>query len=54
MILSDYTVIYYCNLGVRREMYLKAKGLKHAMLSAGELVPSSCTVKRVYHDPDFN
>jgi len=54
MTISDYTVIYECNLGTRREMYLKAKDLKHAMTSAYELVPPSCTVKRVYHDPDFN
>ena len=54
MIISDYTVVYECNSGIRREMYLKAKDLKHAMTSAYELVPPSCTVKRVYHDPDFN
>ena len=52
--ISDYTVIYTCNLGTRREMYLKAKDLKHAHLSANELVPASCTIKRVYHDPDFS
>ena len=54
MIISDYTIVYHCNLGVRREMYLKAKDLKHALTSANELIPASCTIKRVYHDPDFN
>ena len=51
---SDYTVIYTCNLGTRRELYLKAKDLKHATLSAYELVPPSCVVKRVYHDPSWS
>ena len=54
MIISDYTVIYTCNSGVRREMYIKAKDVRQATLSAQELIPQSCTLTRVYHDPDFN
>ena len=54
MIISDYTVVYTCNSGTRREMYLKAKDVRNATLSAKELIPASCTLTRVYHDPDFN
>ena len=54
MTISDYTVIYECNSGIRREMYLKAHSLSNAHLTANELIPSSCTIKRVYHDPDFD
>jgi hypothetical protein len=54
MIISDYTVIYTCNSGVRREMYIKAKDVRQATLSAQELIPKSCTLTRVYHDPEFN
>jgi hypothetical protein len=54
MIISDYTVIYECNSGIRRELYLKAKNLSNATLTAYELVPAGCSIKRVYHDPDFN
>ena len=54
MIISDYTVIYACPANHRREMYLKAKDVRQATLSAQELIPSSCTLIRIYHDPDFN
>lgn len=53
MTISDYTVIYRCNGGVRREQYLKAKSMAHATLSAKELLPSSCELVRVYHDPNW-
>lgn len=53
MILSDYTAIYECNSGTRRELYLKAKSMSHATLSAQELIPTSCELKRVYRDPSW-
>ena len=53
MIISDYTAIYECNGGVRRELYLKAKSMSHATSSAQELIPASCTLKKVYHDPSW-
>ena len=53
MTISDYTVIYECS-GIRREWYLKARNLEHARLSAEELIPSSCSIKKVYHDPSWS
>jgi hypothetical protein len=53
MIISDYTVIYHCNEGTRREYYLKAKSIAHATVSARELIPSSCEIVRTYHDPSW-
>lgn len=54
MSISDYTIVYECNSGVRREMYLKAHSISNARLTADELIPRSCTIRRVYHNPDFN
>ena len=54
MTISDYTVIYECNGGTRREFYLKAKSNAHAISSANELIPKACTIKRVYHDPSWS
>lgn len=53
MIISDYTVIYRCNEGTRREYYLKAKSIAHATITARELIPSSCEIVRTYHDPSW-
>jgi hypothetical protein len=53
MIISNYTVLYTCNGGTRREYYLKAKSMAHATISARELLPSSCEIVRVYADPSW-
>lgn len=53
MTVSDYTIVYHCNGGVRREHYLKAKSLAHATITARELLPESCEIIRSYHDPSW-
>lgn len=53
MIVSDYTVIYRCNGGIRREFYSKAHSIAHATISARELLPQDCEIVRVYHDPSW-
>ena len=53
MSISDYTIIYRCGSGIRREQYLKAKSIAHATLSARELLPESCEIVRAYHDPNW-
>ena len=53
MIISDYTIIYRCNGGIRREYYLKAKSIAHATISAREVLPESCEIVRAYHDPSW-
>ena len=53
MNISDYTVIYRCGSGIRREHYLKAKSMSHATLSAQELLPNTCEIIRIYHDPNW-
>lgn len=53
MTISDYTVVYRCNGGSRREQYLKAKSIAHATLSARELLPLNCEIIRAYHDPSW-
>jgi len=52
-LISVYTVIYTDGNGQRREYYLKAKSLCNATLTARELLPQSCEITRVYHDPDW-
>ena len=51
MSLSDYTIIFRCNGGTRREYYIKAKSLEHANLVGPELIPESCKFVKAYHDP---
>ena len=53
MTVSDYTIIYHCNSGIRREFYLKAKSIAHATITARELLPKSCEIIRTYHDPSW-
>ena len=53
MILHNYTAIYECNGGTQRNLYLKAKSNSHATLSAQELIPTCCELKRVYRDPSW-
>lgn len=50
----NYTVIYTDGNGHRREWYLLASSPAHATIQARELLPESCEVTRVYHDPDWN
>ena len=50
---SDYTVIYKCNEGIRREIYLLATSLASAQMTARELIPPSCEIVRVYNDPSW-
>ena len=50
--LSDYTVVYRCN-GTRREMYLASTSTANATLTARELLPQSCEIVRIYHDPSW-
>jgi len=54
MTISDYTAIYVCPANHHREMYLKAKDVRQATLNAQELIPSSCRLIRVYHDPSWS
>ncbi|WGL30454.1 hypothetical protein SCRES1_gp26 [Synechococcus phage S-CRES1] len=51
--ISDYTVIYRCNDGTRREFYALAKSIAHATVSARELLPQTCEIIRTYHDPNW-
>lgn len=52
-LIRDYTVIYTDGNGQRREYYLKAKSPCSATLAARELLPQSCEITRVYHNPDW-
>ena len=54
MIISDHTAVYSCPANHHREMYLKAKDVRQATLSAQELIPETCKLIKVYHDPDFD
>lgn len=51
--ISDYTVIYRCNDGTRREFYALAKSIAHATVTVKELLPQSCEIIRTYHDPNW-
>jgi hypothetical protein len=49
----DFTVVYEDGNGIRRELYLKSTSCCQATLTARELLPVSCEIKRTYHDPNW-
>lgn len=49
----EYTVVYFCPNGIRRELYLTAISLSAATAAATELVPPGSDVMQVYLDPNW-
>lgn len=50
----NYTVIYSDSNGCRKEWRLLANSPAKAMLTARELLPESCEITRVFHDPEWS